>query len=677
MPLIGRAYPSPTLVLLAWDWPEGQTRADFLGFSIVRTPGFAPTAGAARNASDALTNRLTFDGPPADGSFVSSVAFPIQKFYWWDAQFDDADRGVSFAYTIRAMRNTAAAGAPPVVVAYADVASLEIRVTLPQIVEDGIGSYFNRAVVSSQAFVKRFGQYPVGAELQAAREWLANGLQTAIPTFLAQAAGDEVDGAIYHLTDVVLGTVPAMNAFRGPLSLVYDAVVHAGKSGVVSGNPNDGSIADIARHNAAFAGYPRAHTTIMHDKFLVRSKNGKADALLMGSANFTTEGLSEQANLLMTFENAPLAELYLARQRLLSTDPVHGDTAKGAGWSQPVPLRGSATARVFFPPEAGGPARGRGRSITAAAKPTESVLMQTVIDAVNAATHSVVFALFTPTDIALIEAFFAAASANKMLFGLVNDISQTDPATAKVPQKGKILIYDRARKAKDVNAIDVIGHDAFAKYVPTGFAHETSTLTPRPGALPGQRGGGIPPVFVHHKFIAIDAETDRPVIFTGSANMSNNSSFNNDENVMEISGDTRLAEIYLAEFMRLFEHYRARFAYEERMGISLATTSTSLRAKSGGNPATFTLSADASWSADWYAAGSKANSRVALAQGALQNGAQIVGATGMTPLPLAAKTKRRTLRPSASEIRGKKAGARKIAPAKKTTRKTTRKKKRP
>ncbi|GAC1313456.1 MAG: phospholipase D-like domain-containing protein [Vulcanimicrobiaceae bacterium] len=609
MPFFGRVYASPTTMLLAWDWPEGATRVDFVGFSIERRPGMRPVPGAPHDAASFLTNRLTFAGPPSDGSFVSSQTYPIQKFFWWDAQFEDADRGVGFRYILRPMRNVAPAGDPPRVVPYDDVVPLDLDATLPHLVEDGVGTYFNRAVVSSQAFVKRFGQYPVGAELQAAREWLANGLQRAIPTFLAQAAGDEVDGAIYHLTDIVLGTLPAMDAFRGPFSLVYDAVVHASPSGVVAANPNDGSIADIARHNAGFTAYPRAHTTIMHDKFLVRSKNGVADALLVGSANFTTEGLSEQANLLLTFEHPGLAALYLARQRLLATDPIHADTAKGAGWSPALPLRAGATARVFFPPESGGRTSSNG-----GAPKKSGVLMQTVIDAVAAATHSVVFALFTPTDVALIDAFFAVAAREQMLFGLVNEIGVVDPATAKVPQKGKILIYDRARRAKDVRSIDVVGHDAFAKYVPTGFAHETSSLAPRPGAASGARGGGIPPVFVHHKFVVIDAETDRPVIFTGSANMSNNSSFNNDENVLEIVGDTRLARTFLAEFMRLFEHYRARFAYEQRIGASLATQSTSLRAGHAvADPAAFTLTTDNAWSTDWYAAGPKANGRIALA----------------------------------------------------------------
>ena len=76
-----RAYLSPSLVLLAMDWPDGATRNDFLGFAIRRTPGFKNLQTGVVAASDWLPNRLSFDGPPAEGQpdFPSNEA-PIQKF---------------------------------------------------------------------------------------------------------------------------------------------------------------------------------------------------------------------------------------------------------------------------------------------------------------------------------------------------------------------------------------------------------------------------------------------------------------------------------------------------------------------------------------------------------------------------------------------------------------------
>ena len=62
--------------------------------------------------------------------------------------------------------------------------------------------------------------------------------------------------------------------------------------------------------------------------------------------------------------------------------------------------------------------------------------------------------------------------------------------------------------------------------------------------------------------------------------MSNNALYNNDENLLEISNSPRLAAIYLAEFLRLYEHYRARIAFERF---------------ANGQQETFKLTPDARW----------------------------------------------------------------------------------
>src|SRR5205823_5088689 len=90
-----------------------------------------------------------------------------------------------------------------------------------------------------------------------------------------------------------------------------------------------------------------------------------------------------------------------------------------------------------------------------------------------------------------------------------------------------------------------------------------STLPP---PKTGQKKRGPPAVHIHHKFIVIDGETDDPTIYTGSANLSNNSTHKNDENLLEIKGNPELARTYFAEFMRLYEHYRARALWNVAQG---------------------------------------------------------------------------------------------------------------
>ena len=64
--------------------------------------------------------------------------------------------------------------------------------------------------------------------------------------------------------------------------------------------------------------------------------------------------------------------------------------------------------------------------------------------------------------------------------------------------------------------------------------------------------------FVHTKFLLIDPLSDDPLVCSGSANFSSNSLLQNDENMLLIRGDTRVADIYLTEFDRLFRHFYAR-----------------------------------------------------------------------------------------------------------------------
>jgi phosphatidylserine/phosphatidylglycerophosphate/cardiolipin synthase-like enzyme len=64
--------------------------------------------------------------------------------------------------------------------------------------------------------------------------------------------------------------------------------------------------------------------------------------------------------------------------------------------------------------------------------------------------------------------------------------------------------------------------------------------------------------YIHTKFMLIDPLTDDPIVISGSANWSDESVKKNDENMVVIRGDKRVADIYLTDFMRLFNHYRLR-----------------------------------------------------------------------------------------------------------------------
>ena len=157
-----------TLVLLAFDWPDG-AREDFLGFAVSRVPGFRNKEGQLEDKSW-LPNRVGFDGPVTGkmhADFPSNTS-PLQKFMWWDARIDDPDRGKEFTYSVFPV-----VGTPDAIKMLEECGTIH-KLRIPQPEENGIGTYFNRAVVSSQAFSKKFGdlrRVRSGGRAVVAGEW--------------------------------------------------------------------------------------------------------------------------------------------------------------------------------------------------------------------------------------------------------------------------------------------------------------------------------------------------------------------------------------------------------------------------------------------------------------------------------------------------------------------------
>jgi phosphatidylserine/phosphatidylglycerophosphate/cardiolipin synthase-like enzyme len=589
-----RAYLSPTLVFLAFDWEEGKDHEDFLGFAIRRTPDFE-----GKNTFAYLYNKVTFDSPAQGAKPVRSDEAPFQKFHWWDGGIRDTDRGGVLTYEVIPVLGSGKAD-----LKLQNQCASSVTVTIPHVVEHSIGTYFNRAVVSSQSFTSQFGQKPTGKKLDAAMTWLANGMERAIPEFLKDQ--NDLEWAVYHLTDEEW-VLPALKGFSGSASIVYYLKEPPKNSKAKNPSSDTINLETIKQlKSQRFSFHPRTKTSIMHDKFIVRKLGGVSTAVLMGSANFTPEGLTEQANLIHTFESKALAEFYAKRQELISHDPSKKDTAAAATWS-PIITIGDAKVRVFFPPE---PDHGKKNKQPGAS-------MQTVVDAIRGAKKSAIFCLFDPTDPTMLRSLFDLGDKHKMLFGLVNSISDgsREKSKGKTPEealrqpsesaKVKVELYHRSEKDHLIVSYDLFN----AAAAPRGWLPEFSAidLTSKsvgkaPVIQPATKGKKakkrfIPSVHIHHKFIVIDGETDNPTIFSGSANMSNNSVFNNDENLLEITGCPRLAQTYVAEFMRLYEHYRARALWDKTHGGRKAT-----KPKAVGADATFILKTRMKdWVKDAYA----------------------------------------------------------------------------
>ncbi len=74
----------------------------------------------------------------------------------------------------------------------------------------------------------------------------------------------------------------------------------------------------------------------------------------------------------------------------------------------------------------------------------------------------------------------------------------------------------------------------------------------------------------------MDPLSDDPIVVTGSANFSNASTNVNDENMLIIRGNQRVADIYFTEFNRIFNHYYFRAVVEATTAAGRSLTESNL-----------------------------------------------------------------------------------------------------
>jgi phosphatidylserine/phosphatidylglycerophosphate/cardiolipin synthase-like enzyme len=98
-------------------------------------------------------------------------------------------------------------------------------------------------------------------------------------------------------------------------------------------------------------------------------------------------------------------------------------------------------------------------------------------------------------------------------------------------------------------------------------------------------------LYIHTKYMLVDPLGKNPIVVTGSANFSKSSTDTNNENMLLIRNDKRVADIYIGEFMRLHSHY----AFREAVKIAQEKGETEWRPNY--------LVEDDTWLADYFKAG--------------------------------------------------------------------------
>jgi phosphatidylserine/phosphatidylglycerophosphate/cardiolipin synthase-like enzyme len=493
-PLSLRAIAGTYVVLLGIDMEEDASRG-VLGFAIERTDH-------TEDERYWLRGLRTFEetDPAVPGLLVSTLEHPFQSFLWGDYT---AKSRHSYTYRVVAMR-----GKPKKLEQGEEV---EVRIETEDDSAEKHAVYFNRGVAGSQAYARKFDNKPpdevTGSE---AWRWLSRGLEEALLAFINQAEGGRhaLRAALYEFQ-----YKPVLEAFgaardRGvDVKIVYDARTTISKK-----YPAEANREAIANTGIEDLVIPREATPsyIAHNKFVVLLEDGEPQQVWTGSTNITDGGLFGHSNVGHQVRDPAVAVKYLSYWEHLSDDLEARQLRPPVEEATPVP-EGTPEAdktTILFSPRS---------SLRALEWYAERM------------------------DEAKTSLFLTAA------FGL-NELIE------RVLEEDKDYLRYVLIEKEDED-MEVLSRDPDNRFA-VGATYGDTPL----GNLLAERLTGLNKhvMYVHTKYALIDPLGDDPLVITGSANFSDASTKNNDENMLVIRGDSRVADVYLGEFMRLFNHFFAR-----------------------------------------------------------------------------------------------------------------------
>lgn len=519
-------------ILIALDCPKEKCKG-LLGFAFRRerlgtqdtSPKWLRSLKVFQSlVPDPLSERNPND--PAKPRRFSTWEHPIQSFLWSDYT---AVPNTRYAFSVVPMYGTPGDLEP------APAVKFEIRTERE--FENGHGVWFNRGAIASQAFAREFqnkGPTPPNNPNPNGRttKWLSRGLLKACLTYIDDTpAGDGLRVAAYEFT-----YLPVLEALKKALDRGADVriVYHATTTAAGADGANEKTI-KAAKLPKKVGGrrvlYPRTKPKIPHNKFIIRlAGNVAPTAVWTGSTNFTPSGFLGQSNVGHVIEDTGVAEQFLAYWNVVKDDPDRDEA------------RAKVMALTPNPPALVAP-----NSITAVFSPrTRSELLNWYASRVDEAATSVMFTAAFGVTQKLVPSF--VKDRDHLRFILME----------KPPTQALKAEFDKDRDLI-ISYGSVLGEMYRFKNGKPVARRKIEEFELDKWFLKEDhfRNRGFV-FFVHTKFLLIDPLSDDPLICSGSANFSPDSLLENDENMLLIRGDTRVADIYLTEFDRIFRHFYFR-----------------------------------------------------------------------------------------------------------------------
>lgn len=450
----------------------------------------------------------------ASGSQYSTRDHPIQSFQWADYT---AKPGHEYTYTVAALK-----GSPEQLTPFAKVA-VRLETESPENGDHDI--YFNRGVAGSQAYARRFGdRAPDQVPNRQAFIWLSRGLNEALEEFVTSC---EPGKHALRIAAYEFNYEPFLRVLKDTLrdgvdiKIVYDAR---------SANPGDANIQAvedvglrrISKQRTVGASY------ISHNKFIVKLEGEKPVEVWTGGTNFSENGIYGHSNVAHVVQDMDVAAAYLEYWKELAKDPTMAAMKDKTETITPTltgkPPKG--TSAVFSP-------RGNLDMLDwyadLASKAKEGLFM-TFAFGMNDRFKEAYANGAAPFRLALFESLIRA----------MKDGPEKQAELARMQE-----LRNMPENTFAVGAFITTNElDGWVKERLTGLSRNVR--------------------YVHNKFMLVDPLSSDPIVIAGSANFSVSSTTDNDENMLVVRGNTRVADIYLGEFMRLYTHHAFRESLQWR-----------------------------------------------------------------------------------------------------------------
>ena len=522
-------------------------------------------------------------GDIASDQAVKTYDQPVQSFVWDDFTAKPGREYTYWFHPLKGQPKNLDRSAPP------------IRITLrtePLFTTSGHDVFFNRGVASSQAYVREFGNQRPDAITDPAKrakalQWLSRDLDEAMLAFIdGAAAGDTLLGCFYEFR-----YLPVLERLKTAIDRgVTVKLVLDGKDNSRTDNqgvfheafPREENLRSLAAAQlpaSAVACWREANANdIQHNKFMVRLSGpaGTPREVWTGSTNLSMGGVHGQTNVGHWVRDGAVATAFVAYW-----DVVAQDAGSRRGMDSTTSRREKKAYRDAV-----------------------GALLPTPTDWRTIASGTT--PIFSPrSGSGVLDMYFAMVDESDQLscitlaFGVNAGLKALLLNNASHPERLTFLLLEKEDKAKPNKPFQPLRarHNVYAawgSYIRDAvyrWARETSTR-----AL----GLNQHVAYIHSKFLLKDPLGAEPIVVTGSANFSDASTNGNDENMLVIKGERRVADIYFTEFNRLFFHYYFRSMH------NLPTTGVG-----GTTPPSRFLKEDDSWIAA-YRPGSLKAKRVGL-----------------------------------------------------------------